>query len=83
MSSIEIPFFDKIIYIEKKNYFQTRPYRKTTDTQNYVHRASEHPSSLKHSLAYSQTLIIKLICSENEEYKSSTERIVKSFMSRG
>ena len=83
MSSIEIPFLDTIVYIDNKNHLQTRLYRKTTDRQNYLHRASEHPPSLKDSLAYSQALRIKRICSDNEEYKSSTELLLKSFISRG
>ena len=39
MSSIEIPFLDTIVYIDNKNHLQTRLYRKTTDRQNYLHRA--------------------------------------------
>ena len=69
--------------IDNKKHLQTRLYQKTTDRQNYLHRASEHPPTLKDSLAYSQALGIKRLCSDNEEYKSSTERLVKSFMSRG
>ena len=83
MSSIEIPFLDTIVYIDNKNHLQTRLYRKTTDRQNYLLRASEHPPSLKDSLAHSQALRIKRVCSDNEEYKSSSEQLVKSFISRG
>ena len=81
MSSIEIPFLDTNIYIDKKNQLQTRLYRETTDRQNYLHKAPEHPPLLKDSLAYSQAFRIKRICSDNEGYKSSTERLVISFMS--
>ena len=73
MSSIEIPFLDTIVYIDNKNHFRTRLYRKTIDRQSYLHRASEHPPPLKDCLANSQTLRIKRICSDNDEYKSSTE----------
>ena len=59
MSSTEIPFLDTIVYIDNKNHLQTRLYWKTTDRQNYLHRASEHPPPLKDSLAYSQALRIK------------------------
>ena len=83
MSSVETPFLVTIVYIDNKSHLQTRIYWKTTDRQNYLHKASEHPPPLKESLVYSQALRIKRLCSDNEEYTSSTELLVRSFISRG
>ncbi|XP_065051445.1 uncharacterized protein LOC135681083 [Rhopilema esculentum] len=83
MSAKEVPFLDTIVYIDNRNHLQTRLHRKPTDRQNYLHRASEHPLPLKNSLAYSQALRIKRICSDNAEYENNTEQLVKAFTSRG
>ena len=47
----------------------TTLYKKPTDRQNYLHSKSEHPYSLKKSIAYSQALRIKRICSTQNEFE--------------
>ena len=83
MSKRQIPFLDTIVYLDERNHIQTKLYRKQTDRQNYLHRASEHPEPLKNKLAYSQALRIKRICFEDTEYKNNTEQLMKTFISRG
>ena len=52
-----------MVYKDKDTNLQTTLYRKTTDQQSYLHAKSEHPSVSKNSIAYSQTLRVKTICS--------------------
>lgn len=68
-STKKIPFLDTMVYIDTNNKLQTTLYRKPTDQQAYLHAKSEHPKSLKNSIAYSQTLRIKTICSTENEYQ--------------
>ena len=49
----QIEFLDTLVYIDN-NKLQTTLYKKPTDRQNYLHSKSEHPYSLKKSIAYSQ-----------------------------
>ena len=55
-----IEFLDALVYRDN-NKLQTTLYKKATDRQNYLHSKSEHPYSLKKSIAYSQTMRIKRI----------------------
>ena len=58
-------------YTDKENNLQTTLYRKPTDQQCYLYAKSEHPSALKNSIAYSQTLRLKAICfTEDERQKN-------------
>ena len=61
----EINFLDTMVYKDKSCNLQTKIYRKPTDRSNLLHNKSEHPSSTKTSIIYSQALRIKRICSEN------------------
>ena len=44
---------------------------------------SEHLLSLKHSIAYSQALIVKLICSTITDLQKESEKLIKQFIERG
>ena len=59
----QIEFLDALVYIDYNNKLQTTLYKKPTDRQNYLHSKSKHSYSLKKSIAYSQALRIKRICS--------------------
>ena len=56
-------FLDTLVYIDNNNKLQATLYKKPSDRQNYLHSKSEHPYSLKKSIAYSQAFRIKRICS--------------------
>ena len=45
-----------MVYKDQDNNLQKILYRKLTDQQSYLQAKSEHPSSLKNKIAYSQTL---------------------------
>ena len=66
-----------IIYNDKNNNTQTTLYKKPTDRQNYIHSKSAHPFSLKKSIAYSQALRLKRICSTIVEYEKHTKNLKK------
>ena len=78
----EINFLDTIIVYKRGKSLQTRLYRKKSDRQNYLHHKSEHPKSLKESIAYSQALRIKRICSEDDEFEHSINELQKKFEER-
>ena len=52
-------------------------YKKPTDRQNYLHSKSEHPYSLKKSIAYSQALRIKRICSTQNEFEKHSSNLLQ------
>ena len=60
----QIEFLDTLVY---NNKLQTTLYKKPADRQNYLHSKSKHSYSLKKSIAYSQALRIKRICSTQNE----------------
>ena len=60
----EINFLDTVVYKDNEFKLQTKIYRKPTDRTNLLHLKSEHPSSTKTSIIYSQALRIKRIYSQ-------------------
>ena len=65
----QIEFLVTVVYIDNNNKLQATQYKKPTDRQNYLHSKSEHPYSLKKSIAYSQVLRIQRICSTQNEFE--------------
>ena len=82
-SKDKIEFLDTLIYKDKNNNIQTTLYKKPTDRQNYIHSKSAHPFSLKKSIAYSQALRLKRICSTTGEYEKHTENLKKQLIKKG
>ena len=56
ISTGEVNFLDTTVYRDINNTLRTKLYTKPTDRQSYLHHKSEHPPSLKKSIAYSQAL---------------------------
>ena len=79
----KIEFLDTLTYKDKNNKIQTTLYKKPTDRQNYIHSKSAHPFSLKNSIAYSQALRLKRICSTTGEYEKHTENLKKQLIKKG
>ena len=82
-SKDKIEFLNTLIYKDKNNNIQTNLYKKPTDRQNYIHSKSAHPFSLKKSIAYSQALRLKRICSTTGEYEKHTENLKKQLIKKG
>ena len=78
-STESIEFLDTV-YIDSKNRLQTTFYKKSADSQNYLHAKLAHPFSLKKSIPYSQALRIKRICSTFEEYRKHSQNLIKRFV---
>ena len=83
LSFNEIDFLDCHIYKSKDGKLQTTVYTKPTDRKSYLHNKSYHPTSSKRSIAYSQALRIRRICSEEKEYVKETEKLIKQLENRG
>ena len=79
----KIEFLDTLTYKDKNNNIQTTLYKKPTDCQNYIHSKSTHPFSLKNSIAYSQALRLKRICSTTGEYEKHTDTLKKQLLKKG
>ena len=82
-SKTSIEFLDTRIYKSPEGKLQTTLYTKPTDRQSYLHSKSYHPQSCKRSIAYSQALRIRRICSENDEFNKHSENLMKKLVDRG
>ena len=58
-------------------------YTKPTDTHQYLYQRSCHPSHCKSSIAYSQALQIRRICSRPTDYQQHVAELKKYLMKRG
>ena len=79
----QIEFLDTLVYIDNDNKLQTTLYKKPTDCQNYLHSKSEHPYSLKKSIAYSQVLRIKRICSTQNAFEKHSSNLLQQLKKKG
>ena len=78
-----IEFLDTRIYKSTDGKLQTTLYTKPTDRQSYLHSKSYHLSSCKRSIAYSQALRIRRICSDDTEFKKHTDKLTEKLTQRG
>ena len=67
----QIEFLDTLVC-----KLQTTLYKKPTDRQNYLHSKPEHPYSLKKTIAYSQALRIKRICSTQNQFEKHSSNLL-------
>ena len=79
----QIKFLDTLVYIDNNNKLQTTLYKKSTDRQNYLHSKSEDPYSLKKSIAYSQALRIKRMCSTQNEFEKHSSNLLQQRKKKG
>ena len=79
----QIEFLGTLVYMDNNNKLQTTLYKKPTDRQNYFHSKSEHPYSLKKSIAYSQALPIKRICSTQNEFEKHSRNLLQQLKKKG
>ncbi|KAJ8051119.1 hypothetical protein HOLleu_04569 [Holothuria leucospilota] len=63
-SSVSVDFLDVIITKNPDFSISTDLFVKNTDTHQYLHNSSCHPHHIKRSIAFSQALRIKRICSD-------------------
>ena len=82
-SNKEINFLDTVVYKTQPGKLKTKLYRKESDRQAYLHRKSEHPESLKRSVAFSQALPLRRICSTNNKFQDSCDKLRNKLIERG
>ena len=82
-SKSSIEFLDTKVYKSSNGKLHTTLYTKPTDRQSYLHNKSYHPSSCKRSIAYSQSLRIKRICSEPSEFERHAKTLSSKLTERG
>ena len=83
ISDCSIPFLDTVIYIDEVRMLRTRPYKKPTDRQNFLHRKSCHPEVLKKSIPYGQALRGRRICSDVNDFGEFCNNLKTAFLKRG
>ena len=59
------------------------PFIKPTDKRLYVRHDSNHPPHQKNNIAYSQSLRLRRICSEEEDYDTHTKLLKEALIVRG
>lgn len=72
---------DLLIWIDEGKVI-TRLFRKPTDGHQYLHWHSNHPTSLKKSIPYSQLLRIRRNCSRDADYEKEAELLLTRFRNR-
>ena len=82
-STSSIEFLDTKVYKFTDGKLHTTLYTKPTDRHSYLHNKSYYPTSCKRSIAYSQTLRIKRICSELSGFEKHTTTLSKKLVDRG
>ena len=82
-SKTAVEFLDSKVYNPTNGTLQTTLYTKPTDRQSYLHSKSYHPNSCKKSIAYSQALRIKRICSDPLEFEKHVKNLSTKLTERG
>ena len=82
-SNKEINFLDTVVYKTQSGKLETKLYGKESDRQAYLHRKSKHPESLKRSIPFSQALRLRRICSTNNEFQDSCDKLRNKLLERG
>ena len=70
-----VSVLDVQITLNEKGRLITDLYTKPADTHQYLHRESCHPRHCKTTIAYIQTLRLRRICSQDEDYHQRVEAL--------
>ena len=81
-STTETHFLDVVIR-EEENGHTTDLFAKPTDKHQYLHSASCHPRHCKTSIAYSQALRLRRICSNDSDLLRHSQVLKTHLVSRG
>ena len=81
-STKRLPYLDVMILVEDGRIL-TGVYSKPTDTHQYLHYGSCHPTHVKKGIPYGQALRMKRICSTKETYNRRLEMLRGNFEKRG
>ena len=81
-SSESVTFLDTRVILDGEKLI-TDLYTKPTDTHQYLHQSSCHPSHCKNSIAYSQALRIHRVRSRHTDYLHHAEELKGHLVKRG
>ena len=82
-SNKEINLLDNVVYKIPKGKLESKLYTKDTDRQDYLHRKSEHPESLKRNIPLAEALHLRRICTADKEYQLNCNELRKKLTERG
>ena len=82
-STAKINFLDTLVVLTEEGKIRTTIYKKPTDEQAFLHQKSYHPPATKKSIAYSQALRIRRICSEDDDYDKESKILSQKLVDRG
>ena len=78
-----VSFLDVKINLNEEGRIVTDLFTKPTDTHEYLHRQSCHPWHCKTTIAYSQALRLRRICSQDEDFHRRAEDLKPHLANRG
>lgn len=78
-----INFLDTTVYLDTERKLHTKVFRKPTDMYSYLHYESYHPPHQKNSIAYSQAIRLRTICSEISEFEKASQTLLKFLTLQG
>lgn len=73
-----IDFLDVTVYRNHDNTIGTRLFLKPTNTGQYLNASSYHPRHQIESIAYSQAVRMMLICSDRNDFNTSSRLLLKN-----
>ena len=82
ISTTSIPFLDVMVSLQD-GVLQTDLFSKETDTFNYLHWSSCHPSHTKRGIPYSLAFRLKRICSTEEALTNRLKQLTTHLSARG
>ena len=82
ISLTSVNFLDTTVFKESDGSLSTKLYRKPTDTFQYLHYHSHHPSHQKKSIPYSQFVRVRRICTHKSDFFNNTDLMIKHMVAR-
>lgn len=73
-----IDFLDVTVYRGPNNELHTKVFIKPTNSGQYLHATSHHPKHQIQSIAYSQAIRLRTICSDLHNYDSACKILLKN-----
>ena len=83
ISKESVNFLDVTISITKNNIISTSVYHKPTDAHLYLNAQSCHPTHVIRNIPKGQFIRIRRICSDSDEYKKQSKKLITYFINRG
>ena len=81
-SEKNISFLDLIITVSEQK-LKTTLHIKSTDRHQYLHYTSSLPEHSKHSVAFSQTIRISILCPEENDFNNCRSQLKFWFLKKG